>query len=88
MFRNNGLLHRNVIIAAGLPKSNAGKQLSRPAAHQRVLRFFSWLSSCALAQHSVTRTKDFSTRARPAPAPQQLQPAPAPQMRVHATRAG
>jgi len=35
----------------------------------RVLRFLSWLSSCALAQHSVTRTKNFSNRARPAPAP-------------------
>jgi len=28
MFRNNGLLHHNVVIAAGLlPKRNAGKQL-------------------------------------------------------------
>ena len=36
--------------------------------HPSVLRFLSWLSSCALAQHSVTRTKNFSTRARPAPA--------------------
>ena len=36
--------------------------------HPRVLRFLSWLSSRALAQHSVTRTNNFSTRARPAPA--------------------
>ena len=32
--------------------------------HPRVLRFLSWLSSRALAQHWVTRTKNFSTRAR------------------------
>jgi len=36
--------------------------------HPRVLRFLSWLCSCALPQHSVTRKKNFSTRARPAPA--------------------
>ena len=62
-----------------------------PARHvvfwdSRVLRFLSWLSSCTLAQHSFTRTKNFSSRARPAPAasstcarpPQQVQAAPAP----------
>ena len=37
--------------------------------HPRVLRFLSWLSLCALAQHWVTRTKNFLTRACPAPAP-------------------
>ena len=36
-----------------------------------VFRLLSLLSSRALAQHSVTRTKNFSTRARPAPAPAQ-----------------
>jgi len=55
------------------------------AVHPRVLRILSWSSSRALAQHSVIRTKNFSTRARPAPAasttrtrpaPQQIQPAP------------
>ena len=43
--------------------------------HLCVLRFLSWLSSRALAQHSVTRTKNFSTRARPAPAASTTRPA-------------
>ena len=54
--------------------------------HPRVLRFLSGLSSRALAQHSVTRTKNFSTRPAPAAsttrtAPQQVQPVPAPHAR-------
>ena len=44
--------------------------------HPRVLRFLSRLSSRALAQHSVTRTKNFSTRARPAPAATKYNPHP------------
>ena len=63
---------------------------------------FELINSRAFAQHSVTRTKNFSTRARPAPAPcttrirpaeSSTRPAPvphphvtAPQMRVPATR--
>jgi len=43
--------------------------------HPRVLRFMNWLSSCALAQHSVTRTKNFSTHARPAPITTRTRPA-------------
>jgi len=39
------------------------------------LRFLSWLSSRALAHYSVTRTKNFSTRARPAPAASTTGPA-------------
>ena len=41
--------------------------------HPRVLRFLSWWSSRALTQHSVTHTKNFSTRARPAPARKAVQ---------------
>jgi len=37
----------------------------------------SWLSSCVLAQHSVTRTKNFSTLARAAPAPSTTRARPA-----------
>jgi len=60
MFRNNGLLHHNVITAAGLLfKAQCWQTTS---VHPRVLRFVSWLSSCALTQHSVTHTKNFSSR--------------------------
>jgi len=56
-------------------------------AHPRAFRFFSWLSSCALAQHSVTRTKNFSSHPRPAPARIPVRaPAPAQQMWVPVTR--
>jgi len=64
MFRNNRLLHRNVTTAAGLLSQAQCWQTIRT--HSRVLRFSSWLSSCALAQHSVTRTKkNFSSCASP-----------------------
>jgi len=66
MFRNNELLHHNVLIAAGL--------LSLAQCWQTTLVLYihvfcdslSWLSSRALAHYLVTRTKNFSTRARPA----------------------
>ena len=50
------------------------KGLATPL-HPRVWRFLSWLSSCALAQHSVTRTKNFSSRPRPAPSTTRSHPA-------------
>jgi len=66
IFRNNGLLHHNVITGASiLSKAQCWQTTS---VHPRFLRFLSWLSSCALAQHSFTRTKNFSSRARPAAA--------------------
>jgi len=58
--------------------------------HPRVLQFLNWLSSCALAQHSVTRKRI----SHPAQPPKLVQPAriavrvPAPQMRVPANSAG
>ena len=42
--------------------------MATTSVYPRVLRFLSWLSSCALAQQSVTHTKNFLSRARPAPA--------------------
>ena len=59
------VLHHNVIIAAGLycPKRNTGEQLQCIHAF---CDFWADLSSCALAQQSVARTKNFSTRACPA----------------------
>jgi len=75
--------------------------LVNTSVHASVLRFLSWLRSCALAQHSATRTNNLSTHARPAPAQSttrssppsrstrtRLEPEPGPQMRVPATRAG
>ena len=60
MFSKNGLLHRNVIIALGLVAQAQCWQTT--LVHPRVLRFLSWLNSCALAPHAVARTKKFPTR--------------------------
>jgi len=67
MFRNNGLLHHIVIIVVGLLSQAQCWQTT--SVHPHVLRCLSWLSLCALAQHSVTRKMNFSTRACPAPVP-------------------
>jgi len=75
VFRNNGLLHHNVITAAGLLFKAQCCQTT--SVHPRLLRFLSWLSSCALAQHSFTRTKNFSSRVRPAPAASSTRARPA-----------
>ena len=42
--------------------------------HPSVLRFLGWLSSRALPQHSVTRSKNFLTRACPAPSTTRTRP--------------
>ena len=44
--------------------------------HPRALWFLSWLSSCALAQYSVTHTKNFSTLAHPTPSSTRTCPVP------------
>ena len=62
MFRNSGMLRHNVITAAGLLAQPQCWQTT--SVHPHDLRFLSWLSSCALAQHSFNRTKNFSSRAR------------------------
>jgi len=67
MFRNNGLLHHIVIIVVGLLSQAQCWQTT--SVHPHVLRCLSLLSLCALAQHSVTRKMNFSTRACPAPVP-------------------
>ena len=67
--------------------------LCTESVHRRVLQILSWLNPCALGEHSVIRTKNFSSRVCPISTticsrPAASQSEPAPQMRIPATRAG
>jgi len=86
MVRNN--CSRSTILNAMLANNSS-------TVHPHVLRFLRWLSSCELAQHSVTLTNNFSicalpaassTRTHPVPARKTVHvPVPNPQMWVPAT---
>jgi len=66
-FRNSGLLHHKNYCRRTI------QCWQTTLVHPHVLLFLSWLSSCALTQHSVTAQRI-------------SHPASAPQMRVPATR--